>query len=68
MLKNSRTAMWKFKIFQGEKPPDPTPQGRPRLTRPGRAASNAGEGEGEGTGPIGSASAPHVQNPGAGLM
>ena len=37
------------KIFPGVKPPDPHPKGRPRLTRPGRGASNAGRG-GEGKG------------------
>ena len=29
-------------FFPGVKPPDPHPKGRPRLTRPGRGASNAG--------------------------
>ena len=33
------------KKFSGVKPPDPHPKGRPRLTRPGRGASNAGRGK-----------------------
>ena len=37
--------MQEFKNFPGEKPPDPQ---RPRLTRQGRGASNAGKGRREG--------------------
>ena len=36
-------------FFPGEKPPDPRLKGRPRLTRPGMGASNAG-GKGMGMG------------------
>jgi hypothetical protein len=38
--------MYIFKNFPGEKPPDPRPKGRPRLTRRG-GASNAGR-DGDG--------------------
>jgi uncharacterized protein len=39
------------KFSGGETPGPPLPKGRPRLTRPGRGASNAGKGRrGEGRG------------------
>jgi hypothetical protein len=38
--------MYIFKNFPGEKPPDPRPKGRPRLTRGGMG--DGGEGKGEG--------------------
>jgi hypothetical protein len=47
--------MYIFKNFPGEKPPDPRPKGRPRLTRRGARLTrggmgDGGEGEGKGKG------------------
>jgi hypothetical protein len=45
MRLNSRVAIGDVKKhFSGVKPPDPRSEGRPRLTRPGKGASNAGQG------------------------